>query len=158
MEALIAGNDEDPGCAEEALGAHRFCADVTAVEVTGLECAAYLDKTSTGASDKGNSRVAAGASEVSQIYLGPPAMTMVHDVAGRRDLRIGKDGSCSTVVWNPGRDGIRATPDLDDDGWTTTLRVEAGNVGSTAVNPDPGAGRTEDTMTEAISPGTSPAV
>ena len=81
----------------------------------------------------------------------------MHDVVGGRDIRVGKDGSGSTVVWNPWREGAHATADIDDDGWTTMLCVEASDVGPAAVRLEPGAHHTMATTIEASLPAPGPA-
>ena len=52
----------------------------------------------------------------------------VADPALGRELVIGKEGSDSTVVWNPWADKAVGMSDFADDEWKTMLCVEAGNV------------------------------
>lgn len=135
---------------EEALHTYLAVADVTATEVTGLEGVDYLDKTAHGATVTGEVGPVHVTGEVDRIYVGAPDVVTVHDVVGGRDLRVGKSGSGSTVVWNPWREGARATADIDDDGWATMLCVEASNVGPVAVRLEPGARHTMVTTIEVV--------
>ena len=127
---------------EEALHTYLSVADVTAVEIKGLEGVGYVDKNGTGAAIAGEAEPLRVADEVDRIYFGAPGTIIVNDVAGEREFRIGMSGSGSTVVWNPGRKGASATPDLDDEGWTTMLCVEASNVSPASVRLEPGAHHT----------------
>lgn len=135
---------------EEALHTYLAVADVTAAEVTGLEGVGFVDKTAHGATVAGDRAPLRVTGEVDRIYAGAPETVTVRDLAGGRDLRVGKTGSGSTVVWNPWREGARATADLDDDGWTTMLCVEAGNVGPAAVRLGPGERHTMATTIEVV--------
>jgi len=153
----VTNTGDEPVAFEEALHTYLTVADVTAAEVTGLEGVDYLDKTADGDTVAGEAGPLRVAGEVDRIYPGAPAAVTVHDVVGGRDIRVGKDGSGSTVVWNPWREGAHATADIDDDGWTTMLCVEASDVGPAAVRLEPGAHHTMATTIEASPPAPGPA-
>ena len=153
----VTSTGDAPVTYEEALHTYLVVADVTAVEVTGLEGVAYLDKTANGATVAGETGPLQVAGEVDRIYPEAPATVTVHDVVGGRDVHVRKDGSGSTVVWNPWREGAHATADIDDNGWTTMLCVEASNVGPAAVRLEPGAQHTMATMIEVSHPAPSAA-
>lgn len=142
---------------EEALDTYLAVADVTAVEISGLEGVHYLDKTAGGAIVAVQAGPLRVAGEVDRIYPGAPAAVTVHDVMGGRDIHIRKDGSGNTVVWSPWREGAHATADIDDDGWTTMLCVEASNIGPAAVRLEPGAHHTMSTTVEVSPSGSSAA-
>lgn len=133
---------------EEALHTYLAVADVTAVRVTGLEDIPYVDKTADGAERDGAREPLRLTGEVDRIYPGALQPVMVVDEAGDRWVQVTKAGSASTVVWNPWRDGARATSDMDDDGWATMLCVEAANVGPAAVTLAPGESHTLSTTIE----------
>ena len=138
----VTSTGDAPVTYEEALHTYLAVADVTAAEVTGLEGIAYLDKTAGGARVAGEDGPLRVTGEVDRIYLGAPSTVTLRDRAGARAVRVGTSGAGSTVVWNPGREGARATSDLDDDGWSTMLCVEASNVGPAAVHLEPGQSHT----------------
>jgi glucose-6-phosphate 1-epimerase len=56
----------------------------------------------------------------------------------RRRIRLRKEGSLATVVWNPWREGANGLRDLGDGEWTKFLCVEASNILGVAVNLAPG--------------------
>jgi HAD superfamily hydrolase (TIGR01509 family) len=150
----VTNHDDVPVTFEEALHTYldTTCldAEVTGVEVLGLEGTSYLDKTATPpavGSEPGPLRI---ASEVDRVYLGTTADVAVR-AGSARAIRVGKTGSGTTVVWNPWVEGARAAPDLTDDAWTGLLCVEASNVGPSAVRLEPGARHTMST-TIAVEP------
>jgi glucose-6-phosphate 1-epimerase len=62
----------------------------------------------------------------------------IEDNAGERVIRIRKDGSDATVVWNPWIEKSKAMSDFGDEEWTETVCVETCNAGSTGVLLGPG--------------------
>jgi len=146
LEVTNTGNEEVTF--EEALHTYLSVADVTAVETFGLEGLPFVDETRRGAICAGEPGPLLEAGEVDRAYFGAPATITVNDVAGGRAIRVGKGGSGSTVVWNPGSEGARATPDIDEEGWTTMLCIEASNIGPAAVRLEPGGHHTMQTTIE----------
>ena len=142
---------------EEALHTYLAVADVTQAEVTGLEEIPYLDKTADGAPRPGEPGPLRLTGETDRIYAGALRPVTVVDHAGGRWTQVDKQGSVSTVVWNPWREGARATADIDDDGWTTMLCVEAADVGPGAIRLAPGGRHTLTTTIETtLVPTTAP--
>ena len=62
-------------------------------------------------------------------------------VLGRR-LVTEKQGSISTIVWNPWKDGAAQLADLGNEEWQQMLCVEGGNVLGQAVTLAPGDSHT----------------
>ena len=143
----VTNTGEQPVSYEEALHTYLAVTDVTSAEVTGLEEIPYVDKAAGGAQLPGEPGPVRPSGELDRIYPGGLAPVTVLD-AGGRWTRVTKQGSASTVVWNPWRDGARATADMDDDGWTTMLCVEAANVGPAAIHLAPGESHTLSTTIE----------
>lgn len=133
---------------EEALHTYLAVADVTAVQVSGLEDIPYVDKTAGGARRDGEPAPLRPGGEVDRIYPGALQPVTVLDDDGQRRVQVTKTGSGSTVVWNPWRDGARATSDMDDDGWRSMVCVEAANVGPAAITLAPGESHTLSTTIE----------
>ena len=67
---------------------------------------------------------------------------MLHDPAWGRTITIAKNGSGSTVVWNPWVDKSAGMADFGDDEWQQMVCVEAANVRDTALVLVPGASHT----------------
>ena len=62
----------------------------------------------------------------------------IEDTVRDRVIRIRKDGSAATVVWNPWIEKSTAMSDFGDDEWIETICVETCNAGSTEVLLGPG--------------------
>ena len=65
----------------------------------------------------------------------------------KRHIRLQKQGSQTTVVWNPWSDGAAALADLGDDEWRQMACVEACNILGDAVTLAPDA---QHTMTATL--------
>jgi len=52
----------------------------------------------------------------------------------RRVLRTEKQGSASTIVWNPWSDGASSMADLGGDEWPRMICAEGGNILMSAVS------------------------
>jgi glucose-6-phosphate 1-epimerase len=141
----VTNRDDVPVTFEEALHTYLRVADVTAVEITGLEGTAFLDKLGGPEPVAGEPGPVRVACEVDRVYLGTRAGVTVRDPGAGRSVRVGKDGSDTTVVWNPWTEGARSTADIEDDAWSTMVCVEASNVGRSTVRLEPGQSRTMST-------------
>lgn len=141
LELEVTNRDEAPVTLTQALHTYLSVGDVRDVAVEGLSGAAYVDKApAPGAptearQDERPLRVAAETDRV----LASEAAVRVVDPRLARTLTVTKEGSGSTVVWNPWVDKSRAMADFGDDEWPGMLCVEAGNVGPAAVTLAPGA-------------------
>jgi glucose-6-phosphate 1-epimerase len=70
------------------------------------------------------------------------------DPGMRRRIRLRKENSVTTVVWNPWREGAAGLKDLGDGEWKQFLCVEASNILGSNVSLDPGQ---EHKMTAVLS-------
>lgn len=121
---------------EAALHTYLAVGDVTAVEVTGLEGAAYLDKVTgqAGQVQHGALRI---TGQTDRVYESGAPVVLTDPAYGRR-VRVTGVGAANTVVWNPWSAGAAAMPDLDDDEFASMLCVESAVVGNNAVRLAPG--------------------
>jgi D-hexose-6-phosphate mutarotase len=124
---------------QEALHAYLHVGDVEAASVHGLEGATYIDK-ADGMARKGQGREPARLRGLTdRVYLDTEGPYVVDDPVLHRRLRIDKEGSRTTVVWNPGLDVARTMADLGPEGWRSMLCVEAANAADNAVRLEPGS-------------------
>ena len=128
----------EPVLLEEALHTYLAVEDVARAQILGLEGVAFIDKTSAGARVPGADGPVRIVGETDRIYLDTRAPVTVRDAAGDRAVTVAKAGSTTTVVWNPWVEGAHTTADIDDDGWSRFVCVEASNVGPAAVPLAPG--------------------
>ncbi len=122
---------------EEALHSYHHVGNIKDVRVHGLDGVDYLDKT-----DAGRQQTQAGditiAGETDRVYLNTTGAIDVADAVLQRRIRVSKEQSLTTVVWNPWTAKARTLPDLGDDEWTRFVCIETCNVGAYAVDLAPG--------------------
>lgn len=123
---------------EEAFHTYLAVGDIGAVRVAGLDGATYLDRLA-GAAPRTQHGAIRFTDETDRIYVGTRATVTVEDAVRQRAVSVAKQGSATTVVWNPWVERSAAIPDLGDDDWTGMVCVETANVGADAVRLAPGA-------------------
>lgn len=137
MTLDVANRDSAEFTFEEALHTYLAVGDIHATEVSGLEGTPYIDRVAGPDALPGESGPVRFAGLTDRIYLGTTARATVRDPAGGRLIGISKDGSDTTVVWNPWIDNARAMADFGDDEWTGMVCVETCNVRDAAVLLEP---------------------
>jgi D-hexose-6-phosphate mutarotase len=75
---------------------------------------------------------------VDRIYLDTAHTVEIRDESLRRVIRVEKEGSASTVVWNPWTAKAKAMQDFGDEEYTGMICVESGNVALNKVKLPPG--------------------
>ena len=110
----------------QALHTYFRVGDVRAARVDGLQGLRYLDKLrSFGEYEQDAPWQFEGACD--RIYLESGPTYRIDDPILQRSILIESRHSASTVVWNPGADGIAALGDVPLADWYQYLCVEAGN-------------------------------
>jgi glucose-6-phosphate 1-epimerase len=123
---------------EEALHTYLAVADVQQVTVTGLAGTRYVDKTAAMALKVQGAEPLRLTGETDSVYLATRAACVVDDPRGGRRLVVEKDGSDTTVVWNPWAAKARALSDLGDEEWPAFVCVETANAADDRVTLAPG--------------------
>jgi glucose-6-phosphate 1-epimerase len=124
---------------EAALHTYLAVSDVAAVSVTGLEGARYVDKTDRLAVKREEAAPLRLTGETDRVYGGATGPCRVDDPPAGRRLVVGKAGSATTVIWNPGAAKGPAIADLGPGEWRRMLCVETANAHADAVTLAPGA-------------------
>lgn len=136
--ALTTENTGDqPFDLTQALHTYFRVADVTQATVHGLDGVDYLDKVD-GFARKRQAGPVIIAGEVDRIYVGTTGDVTIEDAALGRRIAIDKQGSASTVVWNPGSERGARMPDVGPHAWRDYLCVETTNAGDDVVRVAPG--------------------
>ncbi|HEX4143211.1 MAG TPA: D-hexose-6-phosphate mutarotase [Pirellulales bacterium] len=121
---------------EEALHAYFRVGQIDTVRVEGLATYDYVDKT-----DANRKRTQQGAititGETDRVYLGTQDPIELADGGLGRRVRVAKENSRTTVVWNPWIEKSKALSDFGDDEWKTMICLEACNVADFAVTLQP---------------------
>ena len=78
------------------------------------------------------------SSEVDRVYLDTISPIEIHDPVLGRKIRIQKQSSLSTVVWNPWIAKAQQMPDFGNEEYERMICVESGNVSSNQIRLPPG--------------------
>lgn len=117
---------------EEALHTYFQVSYAERIEVQGLNGAAFLDNRDGNRRKIQSGSLRLGA-QTDNAYLAASGDVAISDPAKRRLVRIRKQNSNSTIVWNPWQDGAASLADLGDEEWSQMLCVEGANIISDAV-------------------------
>ncbi len=135
---LISTNtDNKPSVCGGALHSYFNISFISAIRITGLEDCSYIDKV-----DQGRRKVQNGAvsinSETDRIYLDTKADCIIEDSGLPRRICISKNGSLTTVVWNPWVDKAAAMKDFGNDEYKRMVCVETVNADTDVIELAPG--------------------
>lgn len=114
----------------QALHTYFSVNDIRRTVVYGLENREYLDKTD-GFMRKTQDGPVIFDGEVDRVYLQTVDDIIIDD--GGRKVRIKKQGSESTVLWNPWLELAERMGDLGEDGYLKMLCVESANAAEDIV-------------------------
>jgi len=142
LALTVENRSKKPFTCENALHTYFQVGDVRRASVLGLEGAHYLDKVHAFAQRRQGNTALTFEGEVDRVYAGSEATCRIRDTILGRTLEVAKQGSRSTIVWNPWIEKAARMSDLGDDEWTKMLCVESGNVGEDALRLEPGAAHT----------------
>lgn len=136
MQTLTTRTGSEAITYAEALHSYYYVGDIRQVSVTGLENVPFVE----------NAKKDSALSEsplvlrdwMDRVYNPTEGEIRVKDDSLKRTIVINRQGSRSSVVWNPWEEGARGIADLPDDGWKNYLCVETANVGESSITLDPG--------------------
>jgi D-hexose-6-phosphate mutarotase len=123
---------------ENCLHTYFEVGDINAVSITGLKGATYLDKVTNFSQKTETNEAIQVSSEVDRIYLNTVEPVEIIDPRLGRKIRIEKQGSVSTVVWNPWITRAQQMPDFGNEEYQRMVCVESGNVASNNIKLAPG--------------------
>jgi glucose-6-phosphate 1-epimerase len=137
LELTVMNRGSSPLRFEEALHTYFRVGDIHQARVSGLDGAGFLDNTDSNRHKRqAGDLVLTGVTD--NAYMDTEAPVDIIDPILHRRLRTTKLHSCTTVVWNPWRDGAAALSDLSGNEWQNMLCAEAGNILGDAVSLAPG--------------------
>lgn len=127
-----------------ALHSYFHLADAARTQITGLENARYIDKLSDMSISTQDQPLRVNQA-MDRIYFDTVSDCIIHDDNQQRQIRISKQGSHSTVVWNPGKEAAAGMNDFDDNGYENMVCVETANAAPDSVSIKPGDSHTLQT-------------
>lgn len=137
MELTTRNLGSSPFTLTQALHTYFHVGDIDKVHVRGLDGKHYIDKVgaTTRRQQDGAVRI---DREVDRVYLDCPEDTIIVDESLKRRIVVAKEGSNSTVVWNPWSEKGAAFGDLGDEGYRHMLCVETCNAADDTITVEPG--------------------
>jgi glucose-6-phosphate 1-epimerase len=133
LEVRGPGAGAAPISFEEALHTYFLVGDVRQVSVEGLENTGYLDKVESFRRKVQPAEPIRITGETDRVFLDTRSTCVLRDPVFERTITVEKEGSITTVVWNPWIDKARAMPDFGDEEWPRMICIETANVGDGAI-------------------------
>jgi len=122
---------------EEALHSYFRVGQIEKAQLHGLDGVQYVDKTDSNRKKLQHGPIAI-VSETDRVYLNTKGVIELEDHQLRRRIRVGKENSLTTVVWNPWIEKAKAMADFGADEWMRMVCIETSNVSDFAVELAPG--------------------
>jgi len=111
----------------EAFHTYFSVAQADGLLVRGLDGATCIDKLA-GGEDCVQSGEVRMTTPMEQVFVGNPGAMVIEDQGNARDIVIERDHSASSVLWNPGPEGVKSFADMPDDQYRKTVCVEVANA------------------------------
>lgn len=139
LELIVTNNSTEANLEfEECLHTYFAVEDIAATTIAGLNGHSYLDKVANFAKKTETDDAIRVASEVDRIYLDASGTVDIHDARLGRVIRVAKENSASTVVWNPWIAKAQQMPDFGNEEYQQMVCVESGNVNVNKLTLGPG--------------------
>lgn len=122
----------------QALHSYFAVKAIDDVEVLGLDGVEYLDKLEAYARKTQQASITF-AGEVDRIYEDTTGDVVIRDKCNARAIRVAKDGSRSTVVWNPWIEKSARLSHMPAECYRGMVCVETTNAGGDVVTLEPRA-------------------
>lgn len=110
-----------------ALHSYLLVSHISNVRIEGLAGRAFIDQL-----DDHRQHIQSGSlviqREIDRIYVGTEDDVLVHDSEAEHVIHVTKEGSDSTVIWNPWIAKSRRMTDFPDNGYETMVCVETTNA------------------------------
>jgi len=137
VELITTNTGSAPFELGEALHTYFQISDVDNMTITGLDGCEYLDKVQdfTRGTQQGGIKI---ESEVDRVYVNTAADCVIEDKGLKRAIRIAKQGSKSTVVWNPWQEKAEKMGDFGPALHRDMVCVESGNALENVITLQPG--------------------
>lgn len=137
---IVSNADQAEFHFSHALHSYFPCADIHAVNVTGLQDCSYIDTLQNWLQHTQAGPVEFQA-EVDRIYLDIPQQLYINGAIPDRVICIDSSDHHCAVVWNPWLEKSRRLSGFPDDGYQSMLCVESANVLAYAQCLQPGQTR-----------------
>ena len=137
MELAITNPTDSDQRFEAALHTYFVVGDIRKVKIAGLENCRFVDKLREAKTFDPAGELITFDGELDRVY-DHDGDAVLHDAEMRRRIRVAKEGSASTVVWNPWIEKSKRLEDFGNDEWPGMCCIESANIGEHAVTLSPG--------------------
>ncbi len=137
LELIVTNTGSSEFTFEEALHAYFAVESAESAFVRGLNATRYIDKTDKRIEKMQTDDVRFSA-ETDRVYLDTTSELQLFDPSDERSIRVQKQNSRTTVVWNPWSEKSVALKDLGAEQWKSFVCIEASNVAPLALQLKPG--------------------
>jgi len=144
QELVVSNTGATPLRFEEALHTYYRVGGAEAIRISGLDGVAYLDNTDANREKRQVGDIVFTA-QTDSAYMDTTHAVEIADPILRRRLRLTKQNSRTTVVWNPWSTGAQSLADLGDE-WRAMACVEASNMRAFGADLAPGQQHTMKTV------------
>lgn len=148
VELTTFNEDNKPFIISEALHSYFLVQQVDKIAIDGLDKVAYWDKVD------GMNKIQDGLVKISEetdhVYLNTPASCFLSLPSFKRRIQVDKDGSHTTVIWNPWREKAAKTPDIGESVFHKMVCVETANAFQNQIQIAPGASHRMKTVIRLI--------
>ena len=138
QELIMTNTGATPLRFEEALHTYYRVGGAESVRISGLDGVRYLDNMDNNQEKRQSGDIVLTA-QTDRAYLDTTHAVEIVDPILRRRIRVSKEQSRSTVVWNPWSTGAKTMADLGDEEWQIMACVEASNMRACGVDLAAGA-------------------
>lgn len=138
LELKITNQSNENFSFDNCLHTYFVVGEIGAASVVGLHGAEFLDKVENFARKKEAAEEIRFAGETDRVYLNTESAVEILDSKLKRKIIVAKEGSASTVVWNPWIAKAKAMADFGDNEYVKMVCVESGNVSENKIVLPPG--------------------
>jgi D-hexose-6-phosphate mutarotase len=139
LELVVTNNSTDAKLEfEECLHTYFAVEEISATRIVGLKGVSYLDKVANFEKKTETEDAIRISSEVDRVYLDTTGPVQIRDARLGRVIKVEKEHSASTVVWNPWIAKSQEMPDFGNEEYHKMVCVESGNVNANKVILAPG--------------------
>lgn len=139
MQLQVTNRSNAPFFFEEALHTYYAVSDVRQISVTGLQGAAFIDRTQNQLRSQQPMEPIRFGGIFDRSFLNTSSTCEIHDPGWQRTLRIAKAHSLTSVVWNPAAERAAQLTDLGAENWSGFVCVETANAADNRLMLLPGA-------------------
>lgn len=144
VSLIIENTGDKEFCFSAALHSYFAVSNVAAITVSGLDGTRYIDTLVNEV--KTQSGLITFAAEYDNVFLDTDTTCVIDDPGFDRKISVAKEGSRSTVVWNPWIAKAARMPDYGDDEYPGMLCIETANAKDDARAVKPGETHTLTTI------------